>query len=104
MLITSVCGKRKVTMNLLSGHSLTCLCAIIAVAATNAQEINNESKMCRTRFTFSRPTNENASSILFGVNKKQNQQHKNSSFKILFNHGDFVPYLILSLFCAPPLT
>lgn len=70
--------------------SLFLLCAILAAAAANARDMIDSNNKCRTRFTFTRPSNENASSILFGVSTKSNQQpnkHYDSS-NISFNHDE----------------
>jgi len=73
------------------------LCAIIAAIVAAAQEKINNPRYhnCRTRFTFCRPTPENAVSILFGVRKgspvdgeKCDGVNDSTPPKIPFNHGD----------------
>jgi len=73
------------------------LCAIIAGIVAEAQEERNNPRNhnCRTRFTFSRPTPENAVSILFGVRRGSSVADEkcdgvcdSTPPKISFNHGD----------------
>jgi len=66
-----------------------CLCATAVVVATAAERGKNNDDSIQTRFTFLIPTNENVSSILFGLDNKS-QLRKNGPSKISFNHGDLL--------------
>lgn len=59
------------------------LCASIAAVVAKAGEVDVD---CRTRFTFSRPTRENAASILVGASAGGSDSGDFDSSKISFNH------------------
>ena len=66
--------------------------AVIATAVDTVRG-TNEDCGCQTRFTSTRPTNENALSILSGLDKKVHPR-MSGPYKISFNHGDLIADLV----------
>jgi hypothetical protein len=82
----------KEMMLLLRFYHFLCATAVVETTAAAVRRVNYD---CRTRFTLSRPTNENMLSILFGLDKNV-QRRKNEPCKISYNHGDLITDLCMT--------
>ncbi|KAL3827221.1 hypothetical protein ACHAXA_006776 [Cyclostephanos tholiformis] len=76
--------------------------AVIATAVDTVRG-TNEDCGCQTRFTSTRPTNENALSILSGLDKKVHPR-MSGPYKISFNHGDLIADLLDEVGITRPTT